>query len=144
MLCRNMEDSPKLRSESRGSGEVRKLSSNALEEQPCQAVAVDCGNARRRQPPDQPEPDHIQIFPQPISLKRAYQNQSPTNKNKLINHHHHNSCIKFTYRRSLVCSSYHVILPPLPFATLRGFLTITGAGFRKPVNTYMFFYYVTQ
>lgn len=61
---------PELRLESRGRGEVGELLADAGEEEPRQAVAVDQRDARRRQPPDQPEPDHVQVPPQPVPWER--------------------------------------------------------------------------
>lgn len=46
---------------------MSELSSNAVKEEPRQTLTVDCRNARWHQPSDQPEPDHIQIPPQPIT-----------------------------------------------------------------------------
>lgn len=50
---------PELRSECRACRPVGQLGSNALEEEPGEAVAVDRRNARWREPPDQAEPDYI-------------------------------------------------------------------------------------
>lgn len=50
---------PELRIECGASGPVGQLGSNALEEEPGEAVAIDRRNARWRKPPDQAEPDYI-------------------------------------------------------------------------------------
>lgn len=54
------------------------LLADAGEEEPRQAVAVDQRDARRRQPPDQPEPDHVQVPPQPV----PWEPDRPTTQNK--------------------------------------------------------------
>lgn len=51
------------------SWEVGELGADAGEEKAGQAVAVDGRDAGRRNPPDQTEPDHIQVSSKPISLE---------------------------------------------------------------------------
>lgn len=53
------------------SWEVGELGADAGEEKAGQAVAVDGRDARRRNPPDQTEPDHIQVSSKPISLEAS-------------------------------------------------------------------------
>lgn len=53
-----------------------KLCSNALKEQPRQALPIDHRNARWGNPPDQSKSNNIQISPQPIPLKASF----PQNK----------------------------------------------------------------
>ena len=48
---------------------MSELSSNAVKEESGQTLAVDRRNAGWHQPSDQPESDHIQIPPQPITLE---------------------------------------------------------------------------
>lgn len=61
---------PERRVERRRRGEVGELLADAGEEEPREAVAVDRRDARRRDPPDQPEPDHVQVPPKPVPRKR--------------------------------------------------------------------------
>lgn len=58
--------SPELGGDGGRRGEVGELLADAGEEEAGQAVAVDDRDARRREPPDEPEPDHVQVPPQPV------------------------------------------------------------------------------
>lgn len=70
---------PKRGGESGRSGEVGQLSSNALEEETRQALTVDRRYAGWCEPSDQPESNHVEIPPQPISLETVNPtNQSPS------------------------------------------------------------------
>lgn len=73
---------PELRSERRWRREMRKLCSNALKEEPRQALPVDHRDTRRRNPSDESKSDHIQISPQPISLK-AFKPRNRTTKSSI-------------------------------------------------------------
>lgn len=73
---------PELRSERRWRREMRKLCSNALKEEPRQALPVDHRDTRRRNPSDESKSDHIQISPQPISLK-AFKTRNRTTKSSI-------------------------------------------------------------
>lgn len=70
--------SPEGGSKSRASWEVGQLGADAGEEKARQAVAVDGRNARRRNPPDQTEPDHIQVSSKPISLEASTSTINPS------------------------------------------------------------------
>ena len=50
---------------------MSQLSADALEEEPRQALPTDRRNARRREPPDQTEPDHVEVGAQPIPLEAS-------------------------------------------------------------------------
>jgi hypothetical protein len=48
---------------------VSQFLSDAREEQSCQAVTIDCRDARRSDPTNQTKADHAQVFPKPIPWK---------------------------------------------------------------------------
>ena len=50
---------------------MSELLADAVEEESRQAVAVDGGDARWRDPSDQPEPDHVEVPPQPVPLEAS-------------------------------------------------------------------------
>jgi hypothetical protein len=60
---------PELGGEGGGRGEVGELLADAGEEEAGEAVAVDHGDAGGGDPPDEPEPDHVQVPPQPVPGK---------------------------------------------------------------------------
>ncbi|RRT67970.1 hypothetical protein B296_00013222 [Ensete ventricosum] len=62
---------PERRCESWACRPVSQLRADALEEEPRQALPTDRRNARRREPPDQTEPDHVEVRAQPIPLEAA-------------------------------------------------------------------------
>lgn len=110
---------------------MSQLCSNTLKEQPSETLPIDCGYARWSYPPDQPEPDHIEIRPQPIPLEASQSKNPPFHspqpnftKNKISNN---------TESLKLAISIYHVTLPPDARATFRGFLAVAG-DFRNPAT----------
>lgn len=113
---------PELRSERRWRREMRKLCSNALKEEPRQALPVDHRDTRRRNPSDESKSDHIQISPQPISLK-AFKPRNRTTKSS-ISKSNPKPINSYTISHSNL--TYQVILPPNERATPNGFLATTG------------------
>lgn len=45
------------------------LGADALKEEPRQALPIDRWDTRRCNPPDQPEPYHVEVGPQPVPLE---------------------------------------------------------------------------
>jgi len=78
---------PEWGGQSRASGEMCQLRANAAEEQPRQAVPVDERQARRRQPSDEPKPNHGKIPPQPVPIeaRRLGHHGSPLRLQRLSN-----------------------------------------------------------
>lgn len=57
---------------------MSELRADALEEEPREALPIDRRDARRRDPPDQPEPDHTEVGPQPVPLEAKKKSQYRT------------------------------------------------------------------
>lgn len=74
------------------------LGPDALKEEPRQALPVDGRDARRCEPPDQPEPYHVEVSPQPVPL------EARKRKNKIQNSTVNHKTVKSRFQPSHVVS----------------------------------------